>query len=115
MSEEVQAVEANPLNDMIQHALDQNFNKANELFNDMISVKLTDVLDQEKARLADEIYNGAEPEEDDFDEEQLELDLEDDAEGDLEDWSDDEDSADSEPDVEAEVDVEDEEEEEIES
>ena len=72
MSEEVQAVETNPLNDMIQHALDQNFNKANELFNDMISVKMADVLDQEKARLADEIYNGAEPEE-----EQLELDLED--------------------------------------
>jgi hypothetical protein len=102
MSEEVQAVEANPLNDMIQHALDQNFNKANELFNDMISVKMADVLDQEKARLADEIYNGAEPEEDDFDDEQLELDLEDDAEGDMEETSDEE-SADDETDDEAEI------------
>jgi len=110
MSEEVQAVEANPLNDMIQHALDQNFNKANELFNDMISVKMADVLDQEKARLADEIYNGAEPEEDDFDDEQLELDLEDDAEGDMEETSDEE-SADYEIDDEAEIDDEEEEEE----
>ena len=110
MSEEVQAIEANPLNDMIQHALDQNFNKANELFNDMISVKMADVLDQEKARLADEIYNGAEPEEDDFDDEQLELDLEDDAEGDMEETSDEE-SADYEIDDEAEIDDEEEEEE----
>ena len=108
MSEEVQAVEANPLNDMIQHALDQNFNKANELFNDMISVKMADVLDQEKARLADQIYNGAESEEDDFDDEQLELDLEDDTEGDMEETSDEE-SADSDIDVEAEVDNEEEE------
>ena len=108
MSEEVQAVETNPLNDMIQHALDQNYNKANELFNDMISVKLTDVLDQEKARLADEIYNGVEPEEDDFDEEQLELDLEDATEGDMEETSD-EDGAESEIDDEADEDVEEEE------
>jgi len=107
MSEEVQSVETNPMNDMIQHALDQNYNKANELFNDMISVKLTDVLDQEKARLADEIYNGAEPEEDDFDEEQLELDLEDATEGDMEETSD-EDSAESEIDDEADEDVEEE-------
>ena len=79
-----------------------------ELFKDMISVKLTDVLDQEKARLADEIYNGVEPEEDDFDEEQLELDLEDATEGDMEETSD-EDGAESEIDDEADEDVEEEE------
>ena len=75
MSEETMEneVETNPLQDMIQHAIDQNFNKANDVFNDMMTVKMTDLLDQEKIALADQLYNGVEPDEDD----QLELDLED--------------------------------------
>ena len=47
---------------MIQHALDQDWNKANKIFGDMMSAKVQDVLDQEKIRLADQIYNGAEEE-----------------------------------------------------
>lgn len=66
--------EKNPIEDLVQHALDQDFNKANQVFGDLMGVKINDVLDQEKIRLADQIYNGVEPEED---EEQLELDLED--------------------------------------
>tara|TARA_B100001079_G_scaffold95111_1_gene81541 strand:+ start:272 stop:649 length:378 start_codon:yes stop_codon:yes gene_type:complete len=65
---------------MIQQALDQDWNKANKTFSDMMSVKLQDVLDQEKVKLADEIYNGAEEIEDDeveLDDDQLEMDLED--------------------------------------
>ena len=66
---------------MIQHALDQDWNKANKIFGDMMSAKVQDVLDQEKIRLADQIYNGAEEElEDeveDIDDEQLELELDD--------------------------------------
>jgi hypothetical protein len=74
MSEEVQTeVERNPLQDMIQHAIDQNFNKANDVFNDMITIKMSDLLDQEKVNMADQIYNGVEPDEED---DQLELDLE---------------------------------------
>jgi len=61
---------------LIQQALDQDYNKANKTFNDIISVKMTDVLDQEQIRLADQIYNGVEPEDED-DEDQMELDLED--------------------------------------
>lgn len=74
MSEpEVQTIDdVNPITDMIQHALDQDFNKANDLFNSMMTVKMSDLLDQEKISLAGQIYNGEEPE----DEEQLELDLE---------------------------------------
>jgi hypothetical protein len=83
MSEEVQTeVERNPLQDMIQHAIDQNFNKANDVFNDMITIKMSDLLDQEKVNMADQIYNGAEPDvEDDEDvmgdedDSQLEFDL----------------------------------------
>lgn len=76
MSEAETAVETNPITDMIQYALDQDFNKANDVFNNMMTVKMSDVLDQEKIKLADQIYNGAEEEDDD--EEQLELDLDDD-------------------------------------
>jgi hypothetical protein len=92
MSEETMEneVEANPLQDMIQHALDQNFNKANDVFNSMMTVKMSDLLDQEKINMADQIYNGVEPDEEE-DGEQLELDLEaeDDAEEDQE-WDDEE-------------------------
>ena len=76
MSEAETAVETNPITDMIQYALDQDFNKANDVFNNMMTVKMSDLLDQEKIKLADQIYNGAEEEDDD--EEQLELDLDDD-------------------------------------
>ena len=66
---------------MIQHALDQDWNKANKIFGDMMSAKVQDVLDQEKIRLADQIYNGAEEEIEDeieeIDDEQLELELDD--------------------------------------
>tara|TARA_B100001057_G_scaffold142370_1_gene142074 strand:+ start:401 stop:772 length:372 start_codon:yes stop_codon:yes gene_type:complete len=63
---------------MIQQALDQDWNKANKTFSDMMSVKLQDVLDQEKVKLADQIYNGTqEIEDEDIDDDQLEMDLED--------------------------------------
>lgn len=58
--------------DLIQNALDQDFNKANKVFGDIMGLKVQDILDQEKIRIADQMYNDA-PEE-----EQLELDLEDD-------------------------------------
>lgn len=89
MSEETMEneVEANPIQDMIQHAIDQNYNQANNAFNDMMTVKMSDLLDQEKIKMADQIYNGAESDEEDPDEDQLELDLEDDSEQDDEDDS----------------------------
>lgn len=86
MSEETteNEIETNPLNDMIQHAIDQNYNQANNAFNDMMTIKMSDLLDQEKIKIADQIYNGAESDEEDPDEDQLELDLEDDSEDDSE-------------------------------
>ena len=70
--------------DLINNAIGQDYNDANKTFMDIMSVKMTDVLDQEKIRLADQIYNGVEDamgDEDDVmgDEdgaEQLDLDLE---------------------------------------
>jgi len=57
------------IRDMIQHALDQDYNKANDVFGEVLSVKIQDVLDQEKIRLANQIYNGYDEyeEEDDYD------------------------------------------------
>jgi hypothetical protein len=63
--------------DLIQQAIDQDFNSANKTFGDVMTVKLSDIMDQEKVRLADQIYNGIEDEDDD---DQLELELEDDEE-----------------------------------
>ena len=71
------------MRDLIQNALDQDYNKANKIFSDVMTVKVQDILDQEKIKLADNIYNGAEEIEDDDEEEvevdddQLELELED--------------------------------------
>ncbi len=56
--------------DMIQNALNKDYNRANEIFGEIMTQRVNDALDQEKIKLADQIYNGAE-------EEQLELDLED--------------------------------------
>ena len=78
MSEETteNEIETNPLNDMIQHAIDQNYNKANNIFDDMMTIKLSDLLDQEKIKLADQIYNGVDSEDPEDEDDQLELDLE---------------------------------------
>lgn len=55
------------IKDMIQHALDQDYNKANDVFGEVLSVKIQDVLDQEKIRLANQIYNGYDGNEEDDD------------------------------------------------
>jgi hypothetical protein len=53
--------------ELIQQALDQDFNQANKTFGDVMTVKLSDVLDQEQVRLADQIYNGIDPEDEEED------------------------------------------------
>ena len=81
--------ETNPMADLVQHALDQDFNKANKVFGDVMGDRINDVLDQEKIKLADQLYNGVEPEEDEeVEDEQLELDLADQEETDEEDTED---------------------------
>jgi hypothetical protein len=83
MSDEQEVIEPSfEVTDLIQHALDQDYNKANKVFGNMMGVKVNDALDQEKIAMADQIYNDIEPEEDDDYEEddedntQGELDLE---------------------------------------
>jgi hypothetical protein len=76
-------VEQNPLHDLVQHSLDQDYNNANKVFNDIMQVKLNDVLDMEKIKLANQLYNGQSAEADDTegDEDQLELDLDNEEDG----------------------------------
>ena len=81
--------ETNPMADLVQHALDQDYNKANKVFGDVMGGRINDILDQEKIKLADQLYNGVEPEEDEeVEDEQLELDLADQEETDEEDAED---------------------------
>lgn len=51
--------------ELVQQALDQDYNKANKTFGELISAKLSDVLDQEKIKVASSIYNGIDPDEED--------------------------------------------------
>ena len=87
MSEVEDVQDYNDVQGMVQHVMDQDFNKANQVFGDIMSLKIQDLLDQEKTRLADAIYNNAtDPasEEEIMGDDQLELDLEDETEEDTE-------------------------------
>lgn len=53
-----QEVEENPLAGLVQAALDKDYNKANEIFGQAISVKLDDVMDQERIKIAGQMFNG---------------------------------------------------------
>ena len=50
---------SNPVQELIQNAIDQNYNAANNSFTDIINTKISDTLDNERERLANQIYNGA--------------------------------------------------------
>lgn len=78
---------------MIDFTAASNYNKATEIFNDMLAHRVDDALEQKKIAMANKTFNGI----DDEEEEQLEFDLDDEDEVDL----DDEDEVDAE-DVDAE-------------
>lgn len=77
-----QEVKENPLAGLVQAALDKDYNKANEIFGQAISVKLDDVMDQERIKIAGQMFNG-DPEDDDSEE----TEVDDEAEGDDEEES----------------------------
>ena len=65
--------ETNHIQDLIKASLDKDYNHANKIFGEVMTIKMTDLLDQEKVKLADQIYNGVPAEE----EEEAEIDDED--------------------------------------
>ena len=56
------------IQDLIQNALDKDYNKANDVFGNSMTVKLNDLLDQERNKIASQIYDGVDPNEDDDEE-----------------------------------------------
>ena len=85
----------NHIQNLIKASLDKDYNHANKIFGEVMTIKMTDLLDQEKVRLADQIYNGV-PEEE---EEEVEVDDEDnmeDPEDEVEEEDDDEDETEEE-------------------
>ena len=95
MSEEVEVMDKElpppEIQNLIQHAMDQEYSKANDIFKDVMTIKLNDLLDQEQVRMADQIFNGVEDEDLEDDDEQLELDLEAESESESEESDDEED------------------------
>ena len=58
--------ETNHIQDLIKASLDKDYNHANKIFGEVMTIKMSDLLDQEKVKMADQVYNGVEeePEED---------------------------------------------------
>lgn len=86
--QEVMEPEVNPIQTFIDDVMSKNYSAAQNAFGDMIGQRMTDALDAEKVSLAQQVYNGAEP-----DDEQLELDLGDESDdednaADDQDWED---------------------------
>ena len=79
MSDEQEVIEPSfEVTDLIQHALDQDYNKANKVFGDMMGVKVNDALEAESEFESDESGDEEEDEAEDEDE-----DVADEEEGDV--------------------------------
>ena len=52
--------ETNSIQDLIKASLDKDYNHANKIFGEVMTIKMSDLLDQEKVKMADQVYNGAE-------------------------------------------------------
>ena len=63
---------------MIDAAVNQDFNAANGIFNELINARLTDTLEQEKINTAASIFDQENVDVSDDEDEQLDLDFEDD-------------------------------------
>jgi len=61
----------NPIETLVQHATEKDFNSANKTFTQIMNDRMDGALEQERIKVSASIYNG-------IDATQLELDLEDD-------------------------------------
>lgn len=73
-------VESNPTLDFVNALQSGNFNSAEELFNDILGDKVQQSLDAEKVAVADQIFNGVQPEEIELDDEDVGIVLDDEVE-----------------------------------
>lgn len=63
MTEEVQT-EVNPIANMIDYITQSEFQKANDVFNDLLGQRVSDSLEQEKVAIAQAMYSPEEEDED---------------------------------------------------
>lgn len=63
MTEEVQT-EVNPIANMIDYITQSEFQKANDVFNDLLGQRVSDSLEQEKVAVAQAMYSSEEDDED---------------------------------------------------
>ena len=74
---EVQTPEVNPLANMIDYITQSEFQKANDIFNDVLGQRVSDALDQEKVAVAQAMYSPEEESDEyemsDEDDEDLEI------------------------------------------
>ncbi len=69
--------ETNPIEDLVQASLNQDYNAASDIFSELMNAKMADAVEQEKIAVANSIYNGGEMIDTEYDEEDLELEDED--------------------------------------
>ncbi len=62
----------NHIQDLIKASLDKDYNHANKIFGEVMTIKMSDLLDQEKVKMADQVYNGV-PEEEEVEPEEEDL------------------------------------------
>ena len=70
---EPEVVETNPVEDLINTVADQDFSKAGPTFAEIMQGKIDTALEQEKIAVADQIFNGIDPEESDHESEDEEV------------------------------------------
>ena len=88
------------IEDLVKYSLEKDYNKANEVFGNVMTIKMNDVLDQAKTKIAGQMYNDENPdpeeplEDEDFEENEDEDEEVEDAEADGEEIEDEEDDED---------------------
>lgn len=76
-------VDRSPTAHFIDALQNNNFNSAEELFNDILGDKVQQSLDAEKVSVADQIFNGVEPEEMEIDDAEVDAILDNEVEEEL--------------------------------
>ena len=49
------------IEDLVKYSLEKDYNKANEVFGNVMTIKMNDVLDQAKTKIAGQMYNDEDP------------------------------------------------------
>ena len=62
MAEEYEVSDVNPISKMVDYITQSEYTKANDVFNELLSQRVSDSLDQEKIAIAQSVYSGEEEE-----------------------------------------------------